>query len=183
MSENSDRASSSVMLGDGTSHETSFDLVALSHPQSPYTAEQKIQACTYYITTGSMSRVSKLTGIPAAVLHRWKSSAVWWEEALDEVKATKNEELEAILTHALHLASDEIVDRLQNGNEVFVAGERTRVKIPARELSQLTNTIFEKRAMLRGDPSSIRQEKKVDFSELIDQFKSFSKELRVVGEQ
>ena len=60
------------------------------------------------------------------------------------------------------------------------------MKIPARELSQLTNTVFEKRAMLRGDPSSIRAERKVDFKDLVDQFKEFSKELnkeKVVSEQ
>ena len=175
-----------VLLDTTGGNECSFDLVALNHPQSKYSAEQKIQACTYYITTGDFRRVSKLTGIPVATLNGWKSSAVWWEETLDEVKNTKNEELEAILTHALHLASEEIVDRLEHGNEVIVRGRKERVKIPARELSQLTNTVFEKRCMLRGDPSSIRAERKVDFKDLVDQFKEFSKELnkeKVVSDQ
>lgn len=159
-----------------------FDLVSLNHPLSNYTAEQKIQAVTYWVTCGRMKEVSKLTGIAPNTLYGWKNRAAWWDETCEEIKITKNEELEAILTHALHLASEEVVDRLTNGNEVLVKDalgniEHHRVKVPARELSQLTNTVFEKRAMLRGDPSKIIAERKVDFKDLAQQFKEFAKEL------
>ena len=155
-----------------------FDLVSLNHPLSTYTVDQKIQVVTVFMTTGNVKRASKHTGVPSSTINRWKNKAHWWDETCDEIRHTKNEELEAILTHSLHLASEEMVDRLVHGNEVLVGGELMRVKVPARELAQVTNCLFEKRALLRGDPSKITQEKKVDFSDLIKQFKDFSKELQ-----
>ncbi len=155
-----------------------FDLVALNHPLSTYTVTQKIQVVTIFMTTGNVKQASVSSGVPAATIHRWKKKSQWWDEACAEVRHTKNEELEAILTHSLHLASEQIVDRLEHGNEALVNGEVVRVKVPARELAQVTNCLFEKRALLRGDPSKITQEKKVDFSDLVQQFKDFSKELQ-----
>ena len=161
--------------------ETSFDLVSLNHPRSKYTVEQKVQACTYYVSTGRIKDVALMTGVPAATISSWKRSAAWWDETCAEIKITKNEELESLLTHSLHMASEAIVDRLTNGNEVLVDGENgekelRRVKVPARELSQLTNTLFEKRQLLRGQATSTNTTAKVDFTDLAKQFKQLSKE-------
>jgi len=156
----------------------SFDLIALNHPRSEYSADVKISVVTYYVTSGSATKAAKHAGIPVSVVNSWKNSAAWWDEAVNEVKVSKNEELEAVMTHALHRANEEIIDRLEHGNEVLIQGELHRVKVPARELSQLTSVLFEKRAMLRGCPTKIANDKKIDFSDLVSQFKQFSKEMR-----
>lgn len=154
-----------------------FDLVALNHSNSNYTAEQKVAVVTQYVLTGSASTVSKNTGVPVGVINHWKKHSNWWDETAADIKLHKNEELEAVLTHTLHLASEEMLDRIEHGNEVIVNGDHMRVKIPARELSQVINTMYEKRALLRGDPSKIMLEKKVDFSDLASQFRDFSREI------
>ena len=159
-----------------------FDLVSLNHPLSKYTVEQKIQCVTLYATTGRIKDIHKATGVPSGTINQWKNKAAWWDEALAEVRLTKNEELDALLTYGLHKASEEMVDRLENGNEALVNGEVVRVKVPARELAQAVNCLYEKRALIRGTATSVT-EKKVDFSDLALQFKEFSKELQKSDER
>lgn len=154
-----------------------FDLVSLNHPKSKYTVQQKINVATLYVMVGRIKDIAIQTGVPAGTISGWKNNAKWWDETIAEVKLTKNEELEAIMTHALHTASEQILDRLENGNETMVNGEPVRIRVPARELAQLTNTLFEKRSLMRGDPTRIAVEKKVDFTDLAKQFKEFSSEL------
>ena len=158
-----------------------WDLVALNHPQAHYTAEQKISAVTYYAITGSIYKSSQYTAIPEGTISKWKNESPWWPEALAQVRKRKQDELDSVLTGIIDDATKEVVDRIANGDEVVDKnGEIHRKKISGRDLATILAILFDKRALLRGDPTS--RTEKVTSEALLEKLKSemeeFAKKLQ-----
>jgi len=121
-----------------------------------YNVVQKMQAAMGYVLTGTSYGASKLSGVPAFTIRKWKSESTWWQNAVEEARKRKQDQLDGILTGILDKALGEIVDRLIDGDEVVVArtGTKIRKKIGARDLIGIFSSLYEKRALLRGDPTA-----------------------------
>lgn len=120
---------------------------------STYTPEEKIRACIIHTCTGSISRTASITGISVSGLTKWRNTAEWWPIIREQVQKIRNDILESKLTEVIENATDEILDRIENGDEVYnhATGEKVRVKVPLSALSQgALKTAFEKREDIRG---------------------------------
>lgn len=117
-----------------------------------YTPEQLIQAAAYYAVLGSSLKVEKMLGIPAPTIRTWYKKP-WWKELLKEVRAAKQDELDALLTGIIMEASNQLADRVKYGNSVVTdAGEVVKVPLKATELATAGIGIpYDKRALIRGD--------------------------------
>lgn len=107
---------------------------------------------------------------------------------LNEVRKSKQDELDSALTTAIHSAVGEIADRLQHGDWVLTrTGEQVRVPVKARDASVVMNTLYEKRSLIRGDLPSIKDEARKDaLKELELRFTSIARNLQekdIVAEQ
>lgn len=133
-----------------------------------YTPEQKISAAALWTVLGSSEKVSRITGLPARVVRTWYHEP-WWHVAIREVRKHKNEEMDATLTGLLEATMVEISDRLQKGETVVDknTGELRRVPVNLRTLATTLGVMYDKRALLRGDPTS--KVAKVDVSEHLSQ--------------
>jgi hypothetical protein len=169
----------SKKIEDEEEHKPHFDVDLLNDSASKYTPEQKIEAVSLYVLYGNMKKVSLATGLPWALIRGWKTKTKWWDGVYQEIVRAKNDELQGVMTQILDKAMTEIQDRIENGNEVVnKEGEKHRVKVPAKELALVAGIMFDKRQMLRGEPSSIRQSNQVNVSDLKAQFEEFAKELK-----
>lgn len=106
-----------------------------------------------------------MTGLRHQTISEWKNKSEWWPTVLAEVKKDKQDELDAALTRLVHESVSAMQERLEHGEEVVQfkfnkdRGEydvlRERKEISARDLTSMLNILYDKRAMLRGDPTSI----------------------------
>lgn len=142
-----------VKLGDS---DEELELSDLYSRKSKYTPEEKLFAVTAFVMTGSLVEAAKLSGVHYDSLTKFKQLALWWDDAVSEVRRRKQEELDGELTNILHRATAEIKDRIENGNPFVVikTGEVKNVPLNSRELLFILSQTFEKRALIRGDPTS-----------------------------
>ena len=131
-----------------------FDIKAMSHGSSDYTPEQKLEAVTVYLSTGSVRKTSQICKIPEGTVTAWKSRSPWWEDCVYKLRQTMTDELEASLTGLINRSVLILEDRLDNGDWVMEKGKRVRKPISAREASSILATLYDKRTHVRGDPTS-----------------------------
>ena len=129
------------------------------NPKAKIAPELKIQAAVCYMLTGTVKGVERMTGISHQTVSEWKNKSQWWPLVMIKVKKDKQEELDAEITSLLHQSTAELKDRLEHGDVVFhKVGDRMEKgekKLSGRDLATIINTLYDKRAMLRGDPTSI----------------------------
>ena len=157
-----------------------FDLSEMYHQNSKYTAEEKMQAVVAYITTGTSKQAAKYCVVPPNTIRYWKASATWWPEAVAYARQMKQEELDARMTRVIDLAVGEVEDRLINGDEVVrQGGEIVRKKMGGKEAATTAAILFDKRALIRGEPTSRTERVSVDdqLNQLKDSFEKFSQEI------
>lgn len=144
-----------------------FDYSDLYSSKANYTVEQKLAAVTAYVMTGSCTETAKLCGFKQLqTVSEWKLKATWWPDAYMAVKKDKNEEMDSTMTSIIHTAANEILDRLKNGDEVLDKdGNLRRKKMGGKEVATVMGITFDKRALLRGDPTS--RTEKIDTTKVL----------------
>jgi hypothetical protein len=121
---------------------------------SHYSDDQRREAVAQCVVLGNWRRVAEATGIPQRTLGDW-SRQPWYHVIFAEVRAEKGAELDGQLTRIIHKATDELFDRLQNGDAVLVGSEIKRKPVSARDLAMIAGITYDKRALLRDDPTAI----------------------------
>ena len=138
-----------------TPEEQQFELSDLYSANGKWSVEDKVAAATQYAITGNSKQAGKLTGIPPATIRWWKTESSWWPELLKEVRKAHAEELDGLQTNLIHKSAQELADRLENGDEVLDKnGEIRRKKLGGRDLVIIHGTLYDKRALSRGNPTS-----------------------------
>jgi hypothetical protein len=132
---------------------------------SHYTDEQRREAVGHYVVLGNWQAVSEVTGIPHRTCTSW-AHAPWFATLYAEVRAEKGAELDGAFTRIIHKATDELLDRLENGDAVLIDGEVKRKPVSARDLALISGITYDKRALARNEPTSITGSDKVDLPDL-----------------
>lgn len=120
-----------------------------------YTPEQKVQAVMAYMVTGTSRKASKICDIPEATIRWWKASSSWWQDVMSECRRKKQDELDAAFTNIIELGTEGVEDRLKNGNTVIDKhGDIHQIPMSGKDIAWILGVIFDKRQLLRGDPTS-----------------------------
>ena len=134
--------------------------------RSPYSAEDRICAVMCYIVAGGSSKeaarkASEAIGqhLTPETLRQWKSRAPWWPEAETVARGMLQQSLDRKYTRILELTEAEISDRIKDGDHhMNKDGDLVRVPIKFRDLVTGHAIISDKRAMLRGNPTSRKED-------------------------
>jgi hypothetical protein len=70
----------------------------------------------------------------------------------------KGAELDGAFTRIIHKATDELLDRLNNGDAVLIDGEVRRKPVSARDLALISGIAHDKRALIRRQKLSLQRE-------------------------
>lgn len=171
---------------DCTEPNNEFDISELYSSRAQYTAQQKLEAVTAFVMTGTVMGAVRLTGIKHQLIYEWKNKSSWWPDAYRAVKVQKQEEMDGAMTAIIHVASEEVIDRLLHGDEVITKdGDTVRKKMTGKDSAWVLSIIHDKRALLRGDPTS--RTEKIDQKQLIEdlakKFEEMGSNAKVVSEQ
>ena len=132
----------------------------ITHPsfyQGRIKTADKFLAVAAYMVYGNSRLASKYLGgrVRPGTIRQWKHAAPWWNDVANAIRKAQGEHWDQEATYLLHKASDEIRDRLENGDEVIGKdGQMIRKKVSARDAATVVSTMFDKRALQRGDPTS-----------------------------
>lgn len=142
----------------------------LTHAGSPYSAEDKIAIAMAEIVEGgnatkAAEKASLVTScpIPADTIRQWKSRAAWWPEAQAIARKMLQMDLDKKYTRLMDLTEKEMVDRVTKGDQMLnKEGKLVRVPAKLRDLVVTHGVISDKRAMVRGEPTSRKEDTGVD---------------------
>lgn len=160
------------------------EIKGLHDLRSDYTADQKINALTGYIMTGSYAKSAELAGVPAMTIRRWAGRSTWWPLALEKIRDQQSDELDARISLVIKKTMDKIEDRIVNGDEIILSsGRRTKRKLSGKDLTSIIATLYDKRALLRGEPTRrVAEEhnvgKKDVLNTLKESFEQMSKDIQ-----
>lgn len=122
-------------------------------PANPRSAD--LEAVRLYSLTGSLAKVSRELGVPLYELTKLTRTQ-WWQ---DELAALRREEMaltNASLTRVFDQTLAQIEDRLTNGDfTVSQGGALRRVPVSASTLARLADMVFDKRQLVRNEPTII----------------------------
>jgi hypothetical protein len=121
---------------------------------APVEASLEQRAVWLYSRTGSLARVARELSIPIYELTKLSRTQFWLSELAAiqrEEAAIQNVQMSRILNSTLH----QIEDRIENGDVVFVNGSLRRKAVDASVLAKIASVIFDKRQLLRGQPTTI----------------------------
>lgn len=115
----------------------------------------RLNAALCWLISGDDYEASKLSGIPRETIRDWRNQ-VFWEDLMYQARKIRQGELEAKFTKIIHKAVDEVADRLENGDVVISkTGEPVQKKVSARDAAWIYAVTTDKRAVMRGEASSI----------------------------
>ncbi|MHC4240605.1 MAG: transposase [Planctomycetota bacterium] len=131
----------------------------MTDSRSDFTAEDKLAVVMAYLISGGNSvKAAKLSAIhemKANTIRQWKKRAKWWPNAEAHAKALLQKDLDARYTQMMHRTQEEIMDRVENGDEVILKdGSTGRKALGGKDLTYIHGIIHDKRAMIRGEPTS-----------------------------
>jgi hypothetical protein len=141
----------------------------LTDVRSPYSAEDRVAVAVAYLISGGNSveaakKASPLlsTPIEAGTIRQWKSRAGWFPQAESIARGILQQELDRKYTQLLHKTEAEMMDRIKDGEHKVVNGEILRVPVGLKDLVVTHGVISDKRAMIRGEPTSRREDSGVE---------------------
>lgn len=157
------------------------ELNTINSPLSKYTIEQKVQLIVEYILSGSLSQACERTNIAFSSAIAWRERALWWSDVVEKIRKEKQDELDGKITFVMNKGVEEVLDRIENGDEVFDKdGNKRRKKVSLRDLTTSLGILFDKRANIRGD--SYGKGKSGSKEELLEEMKrkmeEFAKKIR-----
>ena len=155
-----------------------FDHKGLYERNSKYTPSDKIAAVCAYMVTGNARKASLYCGVPKDTIGQWRKKD-WWEALTHQVKKEKNDEMEAMITGFLHQGLEEVIERMHTGDTFYdtKTGNTYTMPVKLKELTTSLSMLFDKRQLLRGDPTRRVEQVSTDqrLSKLGKEFEKFSK--------
>ena len=137
--------------------------------------DDRLNSALAWLITGNTVEAAKICGVPDRTIRDWMTKD-WWEAILQEARATKQKELDAVWTRIIHKAAEAINDRLTEGDPVLTKmGEIRRIPVKAKDLSFILSVITDKRNLARGEPTSRSEKRTVEESlkNVADRLESF----------
>ena len=150
-------------------------------------------ACTTYLATGSIAETSRIINVPYRTVQEWTYSD-WWKQLMTEIQSGENQKTDNKMSKVIEKTLDMLVSRIEEGDYQYDQKTGRLVKIPlkARDLERITSGLFDKRQLIRKQPTNIKQDDLNQADRLLklaEQFAKFSgagrpeKELEVIKEE
>lgn len=152
----------------------------------PWSEKKRIEVATAHAMGLKAPMIEVATGVPAQTVRHWRLQD-WFKDLVEELRREDDHSTDAKLTKIVDKALDTVVDRLENGDFMFdpKSGDFVRKPLLAKDVTKIADTMFDKRNLLRGKPTSIsgKQEQISDrLAKLAIEFTRFVNAKTVQGE-
>lgn len=125
--------------------------------KSCYSPELRARAVFLTTLLGNAYRASKELNVPYRTVHDWTKTD-WWAELEARLRNQAAKSLEAKFTNIIRRSLEAIEERLIRGDVKLKGDEVVYQPVSAKDAAVVLGVIYDKRALLKGDPTS-RSEK------------------------
>lgn len=151
-----------------------------------WSEKKRIEAATAHAMGLSAPLIEAATGVPAQTIRHWRMSD-WFRDLVEEIRREDDNTVDAKLTNIVSKSMDVILDRLDNGDFMFDPKEGGFVRKPlaAKDANRIADTMFDKRNLLRGKPTSISSKQELVSDRLLKlavEFERFVNSKEIKGE-
>lgn len=155
------------------------DLSYLESPFAKYPKELKIKAAATYLTSGNVTETAVSCGLDQRLVSDWKNNSKWWPQLIEDMRKAKQDQLDAVLTHAIDNLLDKLGTRIEEGDPyVKKDGTIGYMPVKTKDLAVTMAVLYDKRALVRGEATSIRKESTESLKTLENRFKEFALQLK-----
>lgn len=154
--------------------------VYFDHPEmktGQCSREKKIKAAVAYLQVGTFRKAAQIAGIRRQTLMQWVHNTNWWPALIDHLKRHHDDQLESRTTAVINQALDQVEDRVLNGDAVVDSktGQIHRKPVGGRDMAVIFGTLYDKRQLMRSQPTSISQSSEGDrLQKLQEQFEQLA---------
>jgi hypothetical protein len=119
--------------------------------------KKRLEVVTTWLALGSLAETSRICNVPLDTCNRWKASD-WWAKLVQDIQSGEGQKTDAKMTKVIDKALDLIVSRIEEGDYQFDQKTGKIIKIPlkVRDLERVASGLFDKRQLIRKQPTSIK---------------------------
>jgi hypothetical protein len=120
--------------------------------------EKRIEVVGQWLIYGNLKMAAAATGVDYDLVRKWATQP-WWNEAVAEIRATKNIEMDNRLSSIVEKTLEATMDRVVNGDYIYdqKTGEIRRKPAALRDIHRVAVDLLGKREFLR-DKTEQRKE-------------------------
>lgn len=129
----------------------------LPHQAGWWSHKKRLEAVTTYLATGNLTETSRLLNIPHDTLKKWKQ-ADWWDTTITEIQSGDGQRVDNKMSRVIDKALDLIMDRIEQGDFQYdqKTGRLVKVPVKVRDLERVAAGLFDKRQLIRKQPTNIK---------------------------
>lgn len=129
----------------------------LPHESGWWDEKKKLEVVTTYLALGNRNEASRVCNVPIATVKSW-SMQPWWQELITSIQSGEGQRSDNKMSKVIDKALDLIVDRLEQGDYQYdqKTGRLVKVPLKARDLERVASGLFDKRQLIRKQPTNIK---------------------------
>ena len=131
---------------------------------------------TTYLALGNLSETARVCNVPLRTIQTWKSSD-WWTKLVNDIQSGEGQRSDNKMTKTIDRALDILMDRLETGDYQYdqKTGRLVKVPLKARDLERVVGGLFDKRQLIRKQPTNIKQSDITNADRLLQLADQFAK--------
>ena len=150
----------------------------LPHQPGHWSEKKQLEVVTTYLALGNLAETSRVCNVPIVTVKKWKQQP-WWAELVADIQSGEGQKADNKMSKTIDKALDLIMTRMEEGDYLYdqKTGRLVKVPLKARDLERVASGLFDKRQLIRKQPTSIKQSdlnQKDRLLELAEQFAKFA---------
>ena len=151
----------------------------LPHEPGWWDKKKQLEAVTTYLATGSIAETSRIINVPYRTVQSWKLESEWWPKVVEEIQSGENQKIDQKMSKIIDKTLEKLVERIEDGDYMYdqKTGRMVKVPLKARDLERITSGLFDKRQLIRKQPTNIKADPSNQADRLLklaEQFASFA---------
>lgn len=104
-----------------------------------------------------MAEVARICNVPTVTLRKWQKQD-WWADLVNEIQKSDGQKSDNKMSRVIDKALDLIVERMEQGDYQYdqKTGRLVKVPLKARDLERVASGLFDKRQLIRKQPTNIK---------------------------
>ena len=128
------------------------------HEGGHWSEKKQLEVVTTYLALGNLSEASRICNVPYETCKKWKQ-ADWWDKLITDIQSGEGQRSDNKMTKVIDKALDLILTRMDEGDYQYdqKTGRLVKVPLKARDLERVASGLFDKRQLIRKQPTNIKQ--------------------------
>jgi hypothetical protein len=129
----------------------------LPHEKGHWSEKKQLEVVTAYLALVSVSEVARVCNVPVGTIQNWKTKD-WWKTLVNDIQSGEGQRSDNKMSKTIDKALDLIMERMDTGDYQYdqKTGRLVKVPLKARDLERVASGLFDKRQLIRKQPTNIK---------------------------